>query len=67
MEERASYQSDQDKDLMLLHFDNMLRTPRGFLSFFAVHGTSLYGVYLMLLYVQGNIVDLLPEQQTSQQ
>ncbi|CAL1711862.1 unnamed protein product [Somion occarium] len=41
-EERARYQFDQDKDLSLLRFDDASGNPRGFLSFFAVHGTSLY-------------------------
>ncbi|KAF8589515.1 Neutral/alkaline nonlysosomal ceramidase [Ramaria rubella] len=41
-EERARYEFDQDKDLTLLRFDDMSGTARGFLSFFAVHGTSLY-------------------------
>ncbi|KAK2463027.1 hypothetical protein APHAL10511_004682 [Amanita phalloides] len=40
--ERARYAHDQDKDMTLLRFDDMDGTPRGFLSFFAVHGTSLY-------------------------
>ncbi|QRV98228.1 hypothetical protein RhiJN_26247 [Ceratobasidium sp. AG-Ba] len=41
-EERARYQYDQDKDLHLLKFTDNSGTARGFLSFFAVHGTSLY-------------------------
>ncbi|QRV84194.1 hypothetical protein RhiJN_12210 [Ceratobasidium sp. AG-Ba] len=41
-EERAKYQYDQDKDLHLLKFTDKSGTARGFLSFFAVHGTSLY-------------------------
>ncbi|KAG7441035.1 Neutral/alkaline nonlysosomal ceramidase [Guyanagaster necrorhizus] len=41
-EERARYEYDQDKDLTLLRFDDDSGTARGFLSFFAVHGTSLY-------------------------
>ncbi|KAA1470483.1 Neutral/alkaline nonlysosomal ceramidase [Dentipellis sp. KUC8613] len=41
-EERAKYQYDQDKDLTLLRFDDASGNARGFLSFFAVHGTSLY-------------------------
>lgn len=41
-EERARYQYDQDKDLTLMRFDDPSGTPRGFMSFFAVHGTSLY-------------------------
>ncbi|CAE6427996.1 unnamed protein product [Rhizoctonia solani] len=40
--ERARYQYDQDKDLHLLKFTDNSGTARGFLSFFAVHGTSLY-------------------------
>ncbi|KAI1782263.1 Neutral/alkaline nonlysosomal ceramidase [Ganoderma leucocontextum] len=41
-DERARYQYDQDKDLTLLRFDDATGNARGFLSFFAVHGTSLY-------------------------
>ncbi|KAL0572394.1 hypothetical protein V5O48_009572 [Marasmius crinis-equi] len=40
--ERARYQFDQDKDMTLLRFDDTSGKSRGFLSFFAVHGTSLY-------------------------
>ncbi|KAK1236287.1 hypothetical protein PQX77_000448 [Marasmius sp. AFHP31] len=40
--ERARYQFDQDKDMTLLRFDDTGGQARGFLSFFAVHGTSLY-------------------------
>ena len=42
--ERARYQYDQDKDMSLLRFDDANGKARGFLSFFAVHGTSLYEV-----------------------
>ena len=41
-EERAMYDYDQDKELTLLRFDNDNGNARGFLSFFPVHGTSLY-------------------------
>ncbi|KAG8791726.1 hypothetical protein FRC12_008258 [Ceratobasidium sp. 428] len=41
-EERARYQYNQDKDLHLLKFKSSNGTDRGFLSFFAVHGTSIY-------------------------
>ncbi|KIM86048.1 hypothetical protein PILCRDRAFT_65446 [Piloderma croceum F 1598] len=41
-EERALYEYDQDKDLTLLRFDDESGLARGFLSFFAVHGTSIY-------------------------
>ncbi|EIM80776.1 Neutral/alkaline nonlysosomal ceramidase [Stereum hirsutum FP-91666 SS1] len=41
-DERALYEYDQDKDLSLLKFDDADGNARGFLSFFAVHGTSLY-------------------------
>ncbi|GJJ09908.1 hypothetical protein Clacol_004132 [Clathrus columnatus] len=41
-EERARYEFDQDKELSLLRFDDVSGNARGFLSFFAVHGTSLY-------------------------
>ena len=43
-EERAKYQYDQDKELSLIRFDDVDGNARGFLSFFAVHGTSLYEV-----------------------
>lgn len=43
-DERARYQYDQDKDLTLLRFDDATGNARGFLSFFAVHGTSIYEV-----------------------
>ncbi|KAF8726187.1 hypothetical protein AX14_007956 [Amanita brunnescens Koide BX004] len=41
-EERARYPYNQDKDMTLLRFDDLNGNPRGFLNFFAVHGTSLY-------------------------
>ncbi|ESK90041.1 neutral ceramidase precursor [Moniliophthora roreri MCA 2997] len=41
-EERARYQYDQDKGMSLLRFDDANGKARGLLSFFAVHGTSLY-------------------------
>ncbi|KAL4262414.1 Neutral ceramidase [Pleurotus pulmonarius] len=41
-EERARYEFDQDKDMTLLRFDDANGNPRGFLNFFAVHGTSIY-------------------------
>jgi len=40
--ERTRYQFDQDKDLTVLRFDDANGNARGLLSFFAVHGTSLY-------------------------
>ena len=43
-DERARYEFDQDKDMTLLRFDDLSGNARGFLSFFAVHGTSLYEV-----------------------
>jgi neutral ceramidase len=43
-EERAKYQYNQDKDMSLLRFDDADGNARGFLSFFPVHGTSLYEV-----------------------
>ena len=43
-EERARYEYDQDKDLTLLRFDDASGSARGFLSFYAVHGTSIYEV-----------------------
>ncbi|KIM36782.1 hypothetical protein M413DRAFT_20430 [Hebeloma cylindrosporum] len=41
-EERARYQYDQDKEMTVLRFDDMNGNARGLLSFFPVHGTSLY-------------------------
>jgi neutral ceramidase len=41
-EERAMYEYDHDKEMTLLRFDDETGNARGFLSFFAVHGTSLY-------------------------
>ena len=43
--ERAKYPYDQDKDMTLLRFDDEDGNARGFLSFFPVHGTSLYEVF----------------------
>ncbi|KAF9517641.1 hypothetical protein BS47DRAFT_1290680 [Hydnum rufescens UP504] len=40
--ERALYQYDQDKDFTLLKFTDGSGVDRGFLSFFPVHGTSIY-------------------------
>jgi neutral ceramidase len=40
--ERAQYKYDQDKDMTVLRFDDNSGHARGFLSFFPVHGTSLY-------------------------
>lgn len=40
--ERAQYDGDQDTALSLLKFADASGTARGFLSFFAVHGTSIY-------------------------
>ena len=40
--ERAKYEYDQDKVMSLLRFDDTDGNARGFLSFFPVHGTSLY-------------------------
>jgi neutral ceramidase len=42
--ERARYAYDQDKDMTVLRFEDTAGNARGFLSFFAVHGTSLYNV-----------------------
>lgn len=43
-EERARYAFDVDKEMTLLRFDDGEGRARGFLSFFPVHGTSLYQV-----------------------
>jgi neutral ceramidase len=42
--ERAQYDGDQDTALSLLKFMDASGAARGFLSFFPVHGTSLYEV-----------------------
>lgn len=42
--ERARYEFDQDKDITVLRFEDTAGKARGLLSFFAVHGTSLYNV-----------------------
>ncbi|CAE7146577.1 unnamed protein product [Rhizoctonia solani] len=67
-EERARYKYDQDKELHLLKFKGANGTDRGFLSFFAVHGTSLYeasahrmAAYLYEAYAQP---DALPGKNT---
>lgn len=41
-EERARYEFDQDKEMTLVRFDDASGNARGFLGFYAVHGTSLY-------------------------
>ncbi|KAF9221073.1 Neutral/alkaline nonlysosomal ceramidase [Gyrodon lividus] len=41
-EERTRYQYDQDKELSVLRLDDTIGNARGLISFFAVHGTSLY-------------------------
>ncbi|KZT04002.1 Neutral/alkaline nonlysosomal ceramidase [Laetiporus sulphureus 93-53] len=41
-QERARYEWNVDKEMTLLRFDDTDGNPRGFLSFFPVHGTSLY-------------------------
>lgn len=43
-EERAKYQYDQDKKLSVLRLDDANGDARGLISFFPVHGTSLYEV-----------------------
>ena len=42
--ERERYEFDQDKDITVLRFEDTAGKARGLLSFFAVHGTSLYNV-----------------------
>jgi hypothetical protein len=44
------YPYDQDKELTLLRFDDENGNARGFLSFFAVHGTSLYNVCCLFFF-----------------
>ena len=41
-DERARYEFDTDKDMTLVRFDDDNGSARGFLAFYAVHGTSLY-------------------------
>lgn len=50
-EERALYEYDHDKDMTLLRFDDENGLARGFLSFFAVHGTSIYEVNDRYIYI----------------
>ena len=50
VDERARYQHDSDKDMTVLRFDDLNGNARGLLSFFAVHGTSLYEVRHLYLY-----------------
>ena len=45
--ERARYQYDQDKGMSLLRFNDEKGDARGFISFFPVHGTSLYNVRVL--------------------
>ncbi|KNZ74462.1 Neutral ceramidase [Termitomyces sp. J132] len=40
--ERARYQYNQDKEMTVLRFDDINGNTRGLLSFFPVHGMSLY-------------------------
>lgn len=40
--ERAQYSFDQDKNFTLVNFQDGSGNSRGFLGFFAVHGTSIY-------------------------
>jgi neutral ceramidase len=49
-EERAQYNGDQDTALDLLKFTDAGGAAKGFLGFFAVHGTSLYEVRRCLLH-----------------
>jgi len=49
-QERAQYNGDQDTALDLLKFTDARGAAKGFLAFFAVHGTSLYEVRRCLLH-----------------
>jgi neutral ceramidase len=64
-EERAKYQYDQDKELSVLRLDNANGNARGLISFFAVHGTSLYNVCCIISLVKcaRRRVDLMSEEQ----
>ncbi|KLO12559.1 Neutral/alkaline nonlysosomal ceramidase [Schizopora paradoxa] len=42
-EERAMYEFDQDKDMTVVRFSGADGEAKAFMSFYAVHGTSLYG------------------------
>lgn len=61
-EERARYQYDQDKELTLLRFDDQNGNARGFLSFFPVHGTSLYEVCYDSFPIPLGLIDYFAEQ-----
>lgn len=50
-EERAKYQYDVDKDMTVLRFDDESGKARGLLSFFPVHGTSLYIVSVLFSFI----------------
>lgn len=52
-EERTRYQYDQDKELSVLRLDGENRNTRGLISFFPVHGTSLYEVSARYLLIKG--------------
>ncbi|ELU36769.1 ceramidase [Rhizoctonia solani AG-1 IA] len=62
--ERARYQYDQDKELHLLKFTDNSGTARGLLSFFAVHGTSLYQGMAAYLYEADVQPDAAPGKNT---
>ena len=66
--ERAMYQFDQDKDMTVLRFNDASGKARGLLSFFAVHGTSLYEACITEWPSIATSVDdeIVPEQHTSQ-
>lgn len=66
-DERALYQYDQDKDMTLLRFDDDSGNARGFLNFFAVHGTSIYEVSGSYCMLRGLCLILFVEQHFGQQ
>lgn len=40
--ERAQYDSDQEDEFAMIRFNDDTSDPKGLLSWYAVHGTSLY-------------------------
>lgn len=69
VEERAKYQYDQDKELSVLRLNDVNGIARGLISFFAVHGTSLYEVSCVISLAQQRHhcrgIDLVNEEQYS--
>lgn len=63
-DERARYRYDVDKDMTVLRFDDLNGNARGLLSFFPVHGTSLYEVGHLDLYPRTWVVTRIIQNNT---